>query len=578
MNLDVLRQLAADWLAADPDPETRQELRALLDADDVAGLRERFDGRLEFGTAGLRGALGAGPQRMNRVLVRRVAMGLATYLLGHVDDAADRGVVVGYDGRKNSRVFAEDTARVLAARGVRVQLAEDVTPTPFLAYAVRDQGAVAGVMVTASHNPPGDNGYKVYWGHGGQIVPPHDTGISAAIDRVEETPRPPELDALHGVFAIPEGVEARYRRDVAALRVHPTTPETHRVRAVYTAMHGVGRRLLEAVLADAGHVDLHVVPAQADPDAAFPTVAFPNPEEKGALDLAMALARDVQADVIIAHDPDADRLAVAVPDATRPAGWRQLTGNEVGCLLADDLLAHGAGGGGPRMVANTIVSTVMLRRIAAAHGAEVGETLTGFKWLADAALRFEAAGGRFVLGFEEALGYSAGNLVRDKDGVSTALLLLDLVAHLKATGQTLDDRLAALARAHGLHASGQKAITLKGAEGQARISSVLAVLRASPPTSIAGASVVAWTDVAAGSRRTADGVSRLDLPPSDVLAYDLDDGARVLVRPSGTEPKLKIYLEVRVEVGAGGIDAARGAAAARLEALGAEMLAITGLG
>lgn len=571
MEIETLKMLAAQWSSTDPDPSMRAVVQGWLDADDLGALRASFGQRLQFGTAGLRGRVGPGPSCMNRKLVRQVSAGLGAYLLGAVDDAADRGVVVGYDGRLHSRIFAEDTARVLAARGIRVWLAESVTTTPYLAFATVDLAAAAGVMVTASHNPPQDNGYKVYWSNGAQIVPPHDAGISAAIDAVDEVVEPLPLDELP-IEPIPATVRERYLQRVMDLRVH----DANGLRVVYTAMHGVGKQDIVEVLHRAGHTDLHLVAEQVEPDGHFPTVSFPNPEEPGALDLAMDLATKVDADLIIANDPDADRLAVAIPEAGE---WRQLTGNQVGVLLAADQIANCPGEPDQRrMVSTTIVSTGMLRRIAEAQDVDYVETLTGFKWIANAAIVVDGRGDRFLLGFEEALGYSAGSVVRDKDGVSAALLLVDLAASLKAEGKTLRDGINALYRTYGVYVTRQNAIKLPGEEGAQRIRAALAGLREDPPTTLGGVQVVRVRDLLTGVATSTDGSTEaIDLPRSNVLAFDLADGGSVLARPSGTEPKIKFYGEVRQDVGEGTVAEAEAEATTRVAALVDEITARAGL-
>lgn len=563
------------WLAADPDPLTRAAGEKLLAENDRAVLSAHFGARLEFGTAGLRAELGPGPNRMNRAMVRWATAGVVAHLLVAVPDAKRRGVVVGFDGRHGSRPFAKEAAAVLAGAGVRVMLYDDTVPTPQLGHAVRWLDAAGGIMVTASHNPPRDNGYKVFWADGAQIVPPHDEAISAAIDALggPEAVTPPSFAEARKtglVGPVPLAAEAAYVDEVLAERVYRGPTE---VRIVYTAMHGVARRMIEAVLDRAGHTDRHLVAEQADPDPDFPTVAFPNPEEKGALDLALARARATDADVVIANDPDGDRLAAAVPDGR--GGWRALTGNEVGVLLADELLRFGPKRAG-RLVATTIVSTGMLARIAAAYGVGYVETLTGFKWIAAEALRCDAAGGRFVFGFEEALGYSIGPVVRDKDGVSAALVFCDLVARCKQAGQSVLDRLASLYRVHGLHATRQQSLTLPGAEGAKRILRIMAALRQHPPTALGGTPVARVRDLLAGEARVvATGeVSPIRLPASDVLAFDLEDGSRVLARPSGTEPKIKLYFEVRAPLAEGvALTVAEADAVARLDTLRADLLA-----
>ena len=531
---DVLHR-AREWLAEDPDAGTRAELEALIErgGDELA---RRFHGKLEFGTAGLRGVLGAGPQRMNRVVVRRAPAGLADYLLMEVADAGRRGVVIGYDGRHGSQVFAEDAARVLAGRGIRAYLSTTVLPTPVTAFAVLDRGAAAGIMVTASHNPPEYNGYKVYWKNGAQIIPPHDGGISNAIDRVGRTDRLPlpELDdARRRGLIVDLGAEvgARYLERVRGLSARPDAAHRAPITIVYTPLHGVGAHWTEAALAGAGFTRVHTVAAQREPDPDFPTVRFPNPEEKGAMDQALALAAEVSADLVLANDPDADRLAVAVPEGD---GYRMLSGDQIGVLLADYLLAEGPGG--RRLVATTIVSSQMLGRMAAAAGVDFVQTLTGFKWIANAAMTHKAAtGSRFVMGYEEALGYTVGELVRDKDGVGAAALFAELVAFERGRDRTVWDRLADLYHRHGLHLTEQVSLTLPGHDGLTRMAALMQRFRDMPPHRIGDHEIRERHDLLFGS---------LDLPPSDVLIYFLEGGPRIIMRPSGTEPKLKCYYEV----------------------------------
>lgn len=536
---------AERWLADDPDPVTHDELRALIDRRDEAALADRFDARLEFGTAGLRGVLGAGPNRMNRAVVIRTTAGLCAYLLAKLPDAAERGVVVGYDGRHMSRRFALDTAAVIAAAGITAHVFEDVAPTPLTAYAVKHLGAAAGVMVTASHNPPEYNGYKAYWDNGAQIIPPQDEGIAAAIDAVPSVASVPREEHGARVKPVPAEVTEAYLAAVRAL-----SPECGRhtpLTMVYTALHGVGNALATLVLARWGVV--HTVPEQSEPDGKFPTVAFPNPEEKGALDLSYALAKHVGADVILANDPDADRLAVAVP---RGDGWVQLSGNDVGVLLGHHLLTEGDASGA-RFVAMSIVSSPLLGVIARKLGVGCEETLTGFKWIANRAMDVEAAtGARFVFGYEEALGYSVGTLVRDKDGVSAAYVAAGLASALKTRGETLASRLEAIHREYGFFASGQRSVTARGADGMAAIAATMKAFRERPLTALGGLAVVATRDYQTGLRTEAGGATApIGLPPSNVIAYELEGGSRVMLRPSGTEPKIKFYFDVREEIAAG---------------------------
>ena len=542
------REAAEAWLAEDPDPKTADELRGLIaradhgDATAQRELHERFDGHLEFGTAGLRGVLGAGPQRMNRVLVRKVSAGLAAYLLAQVADAQQRGVVIGHDARHNSRVFAEDTARVLAGAGIRAHLAHRPWPTPTTAWAVTALRACAGVMVTASHNPPAYNGYKVYWGNGAQIIPPHDQGIAREIFRIGRSDRltMPALDDARRaglVNDLDEKLHDRYLDAVIALRAQPEIDGRALVVA-YTPLHGVGAASVEPAMQRAGFPQLHTEPAQREPDPDFPTVAFPNPEEKGAMDRVLALAGRVHADLVLANDPDADRLCVAVPDA---GSYKLLTGDQVGALLADYLLAVGSKD--KRMVATTIVSSQLLSYLATQAGADYRETLTGFKWIGNAAMDYEREHhGRFVMGYEEALGYSVGPLVRDKDGVSACVVFAELAAWNRARGKTVLEHLDDIYRRVGLFVTEQVSITRQGAEGLAQIKQAMQRFRAESPRAIAGHAVEAVVDLARGEG---------GLPPSDVLVFKLAGGRRVIMRPSGTEPKLKSYYEVRAEVGAG---------------------------
>ncbi|MFE2880774.1 phospho-sugar mutase [Streptomyces roseus] len=514
---DDLITRARAWLAEDPDPETAAELAALIEAGDLTGLADRFSGTLQFGTAGLRGEIGAGPMRMNRSVVIRAAAGLAAYLKaqGHAGGL----VVVGYDARYKSADFARDTAAVMTGAGLRAAVLPRPLPTPVLAYAIRHLGAVAGVEVTASHNPPRDNGYKVYLGDGSQIVSPADVEIAAEIGRVETLASVPRPESGWEDLG-DEVLEAYLARTDAVL-----TPGSPRgVRTVYTAMHGVGKDVVLAAFARAGFPEPVLVAEQAEPDPAFPTVAFPNPEEPGAMDLAFARAAEVQPDIVIANDPDADRCAVAVPTAD---GWRMLRGDEVGALLAAHLVHKGATG----VFAESIVSSSLLGRIAEAAGVGYEETLTGFKWIA------RVEGLRY--GYEEALGYCVDpEGVRDKDGITAALLVAELASELKEQGRTLTDLLDDLAMAHGLHHTDQLSVRV---EDLSVIADAMAALRAEPPTSLAGLRVTSAEDLARGTEA---------LPPTDGLRYYLegDYKARVIVRPSGTEPKLKCYLEVVVPV------------------------------
>ncbi|MEZ5138404.1 MAG: phospho-sugar mutase [Acidimicrobiales bacterium] len=560
-----------DWIAADPDPTTRDELDALLDRAEggdgaaAADLADRFATDLDFGTAGLRGALGGGPNRMNLAVVTRAANGIVSWLRADVGaSAAHRGVAVCFDARHRSRDFAERTAEVLAAAGIRAHLLPGPLPTPVLAFAVRHLGAAAGVMVTASHNPPQDNGYKVYDGTGRQIVAPADAAIAAGI---EATAR-----ACDVPYAAPDDPDiVRVGDDLVAAYVDGAArvglvPSARQVRVAYTAMHGVGAATVRRVADACGFEPFVEVAAQIEPDPAFPTVAFPNPEEPGALDLGLATARAAGAQVLLANDPDADRLGAAVPDPSAPEGWRALRGDEIGVILAHHLLGHG-GVDATAVLATTIVSSSLLAKMAAAADVPFVETLTGFKWLS----RAPGEGRHLALGYEEALGFCIGDLVHDKDGITAAMELAEVVAVLAAEGRTVLDVLDELALAHGVHLTGQWSARVAGTDGMARLREAMDALRAAPPSELAGRRVVAVEDLAAGDPSRG-------FPPSDVLILRLD-GGRVVVRPSGTEPKLKCYVEV-VEAVDGGeaVADARARAGAELASLTTAIAAATGLG
>lgn len=531
---------ARDWISQDPDAQTRDELTALIDAGDEAEIAARFAGRLQFGTAGLRGELGAGPMRMNRVTVARAAAGLARYLLA---DDPHPSVVIGYDARTNSDVFARDTAEIMQAAGVRAMLLPEHLPTPVLAFAIGHLSASAGVMVTASHNPPRDNGYKVYLADTSQIVPPADAGIAAQIDavgRVDELARDTDYTVLG------TDVAEAYLDAVADL----VPPGPRELTVAYTPMHGVGGQLLTHAAERAGFPAPHVVEAQADPDPAFPTVAFPNPEEPGAMDLALALAKDLDADIVIANDPDADRCAVGVRTV---GGQRMLTGDQVGALLAEALLRQGVTG----TYACSIVSSDLLGRQAAAHGQPWQQTLTGFKWIG----KVEG----LVFGYEEALGYCvAPHIARDKDGISAALLIMSLAATLEAEGRTLLDLLDDIYRQHGWHATGQLAVRV---EDLAIIAEAMERLRSEPPTWLAESEVITVDDLAKGYQ---------GLPPTDGIRLGLEGGSRIICRPSGTEPKLKCYVEAVVPVGSS-LEDARTRAAATVKAIIADLRSYLGV-
>jgi phosphomannomutase len=547
--MDTLMEAALAWRAQDPDPDTVVRLDELVEAAQAgeesarSELTAAFAGPLEFGTAGLRGPLGPGPARMNRVVVGRAAAGFGRWLVA----AGHQGgrVIVGYDARYKSAEFARDTAEILAAQGFAPLLVAEPTPTPVVAFGIRHYGCVAGIVVTASHNPATDNGYKVYLGDGSQIVPPTDAEIADQIAAVAERPVS-ELRRSTSYEVLGDALVGAYVAHAAAL-VPETAPR--QVRWVYTAMHGVGARVMEAAAASARFPAPAVVGAQHDPDPAFPTVPFPNPEEPGAIDLALALAREQDVDVVVANDPDADRCAAAaVVDGT----WRMLTGDELGTLLADDALGRGVEG----VYASSIVSSSLLQRLAEAYGQPYRSTLTGFKWI-----------GRvrgLAFGYEEAIGYCCDPAaVPDKDGITAGLRLLGLTARLRAQGLTLADRLDAIARTYGLYTTAQLSVRV---EDLSLIADAMSRLRANPPSTLLG-ETLAVTDLLTGG----------DLPPTDGVRLE-GETLRVVVRPSGTEPKLKCYLEVRAAPEASqDVTAARTRAADRIACLRDEMSMALGL-
>ncbi len=531
---------ARSWIAMDPDPETQRELQALVDEGDVAALEERFAGPLQFGTAGLRGLLGAGPSRMNRVTVAQATAGFCAWLKREVPDAVSRGICVGRDARPKSDIFERDLIEIATGAGIPVWRFSDLAPTPVLAFAVLELHAAGGVMITASHNPPGYNGYKVYWENGAQIIPPNDQGI---VDEIERCPPCDQIPRL----SIAEATSRELLRDADELRQRYVeriaaevgdTPPGADIRIAYTALHGVAEDTFRKVLVRAGFEDVHSVREQARPDGRFPTVAFPNPEEPGTMDRVLALAKDVDADLAIANDPDGDRVAVSVRG---PRGLESLSGNDIGVLLANDLLERHVGSGQP-VVISTLVSSPMLGPVAGSYGARWEQTLTGHKWIQNRAVELEAEGYVYLFGYEEALGYAPSTVVRDKDGISSALLLVDIASRLKARDATLLDARDQLSRKHGFFADRQVSVRFEGADAQARINAIVDRCRDSPPAAIGGQAVVRMLDLKRQLQWTPLAVSpELGRAASNLLVFEMQGGHRAMMRPSGTEPKLKYY-------------------------------------
>jgi phosphomannomutase len=538
-------QDAMNWLARDPDPRTREELQYLIDEGMHDELEDRFIQRLEFGTAGLRGKVGCGPNRMNRLVIQETATGLGHYLIEHVANASMRGVVVGYDGRLDSKQFAIDTASVLTALGIKVYLTSNVAATPIVAFGIEHFNAAAAVVVTASHNPPEYNGFKVYWENGAQIIPPHDAGIAAEIDIASTKPIPlmslSDAETQGKLVWLTEGYYQTYR---AAINQSPHVSkefESANTTITYTAMHGVGAQMAEDLLHDSGFHKVFSVAEQREPDGHFPTVNFPNPEEKGAMDLVVNLAKSVDADIACANDPDADRFAVAVRTddkvRTEDASYKMLTGDQVGVLFAHYLLSkpHTKN----QLVGNSIVSSTLLEKVAQSHGATYFQTLTGFKWLANIGMQLEDEKNEFLFAYEEALGYTIGTQVRDKDGLSAIVVFAQLVEELKSQGRTVWDLLAQISFEHGVHTNAQRSIALDPDSP-----SIGSKLRSAQPKVINGVAISVIEDLQSSLRFIVGGATEaINLPASDVLIYHLEDGSRIIVRPSGTEPKVKVYYE-----------------------------------
>jgi len=540
---DQARDIAKEWLECEPDLKNREEIEALL-AGPESELIQRFTGHLEFGTAGLRGPLGAGPQRMNRPLVQMTAAAIAQRLLED-DQKESPLVVVGFDARKQSDVFASDTARVLANQNIRCVLLPKALPTPVLAFSVLQINASAGIMVTASHNPRQDNGYKVYWKDGAQINTPLDKEISTYLDGIK--PNEVKLAPLDSpLITFDEGNLLEQYLDMAASCVSKV-PDSE-LKIMYTPIHGVGKDTLIEAFTKSGFSSVDVVTEQADPDPDFPTVEFPNPEVPGTLDLALAEAKKMHADLVLANDPDADRLAVVVPDGE---AWRTFNGNEIGALLAEHLLRSSEGS--DRLVVTTIVSSRMLKEIAKHHGVHYEETLTGFKWIMRPGI--DSREKNFIFGYEEALGFAVGDHVHDKDGITSALVFAELTAEAKQQGKSVVDRLHDLWVRHGVHVTGQITHRFEGSEGADVMMQIMNLIRQNPPQKIGSCDVEEVTDFLS---------QESGLPPTNAIALETSQ-SRVVVRPSGTEPLIKIYAEVVTPVGDKGVDEARKLAEAELE-------------
>jgi phosphomannomutase len=514
-SLETLIAKARSWQSQDPDAETKAELEALILAGDEQGLASRFGGRLGFGTAGLRGELGAGPNRMNRVLVAQAAVGIARYLKANFDDPS---CVIGFDARKNSDVFAKDSAEILVGLGVRAYLYDSLVATPMVAFGVRELGCSAGIMVTASHNPPADNGYKVFDFTGSQIIPPMDALIATEIGRFAENELVSDLVRSSDYSSVPASISVDYLQGVSGLMNRHSDRKS--LKIVYSAMHGVGAEFIEKIFDIAGMDPLIPVESQHKPDGTFPTVAFPNPEEPGAMDKSIETAKANGADLVLANDPDADRLCVAYKDST--GNYIQLSGDDLGLLLAEELAGRAKREGVSGTLACSIVSSSAIEKVAEHYGLEFAQTLTGFKWVGRVP--------NLIFGYEEALGYCVDSKrVKDKDGLSAALVVADIATTLAASGYTIGDQLEKLGARDGYFATDQISIRVKDLS---IIENLMKKLRTNPIQELDGQTVV-FTDYLNGWG---------NLPGTDAIQLDLADGRRVIVRPSGTEPKLKCYL------------------------------------
>jgi len=566
----VTRERIEQWLSSDLDPASRREVQQLLDRGDEAELEDRFASDMEFGTGGLRGVMAAGANRMNPYTVARATQGLATYI--HSRKRRRPAVVIAYDSRRRSREFARTTADVLAANRIRVYLFRQLRPTPLLSFAVRHLGATAGVVITSSHNPKQYNGYKVYWDDGAQVVPPHDDGIIAEVKKISSPHQIRRMDYARArakglIRILGAEVDRAYLRSVRPLSLHPEVIRrvSRDLKIVYTPLHGTGATMIPKALRAWGFRNVAVVPSQERPDGDFPTVQYPNPEDPAAMAEAVALAKKKDADLVMASDPDADRLGIGV--RVGRGRYQMLTGNRLGSLLADylcrEMLAVGVMPENPLMV-TTIVTTDLIERVGAYYGVAVEEVLTGFKWICEKIRLNEKRRARgesyrnFIFGTEESYGYLVGTVARDKDSIVSACACAEMAACARAEGKTLVTLLDEIELRHGAFLEGQENIFHPGVEGAAIIKRIMDSLRNDPPRELGGVAVVAVGDVESrqwhvfeeGRDPSALPPPLTELPQSDVLIFQLADGGKVIARPSGTEPKIKFYFNLCQCVGA----------------------------
>ncbi|MDR2494017.1 MAG: phospho-sugar mutase [Spirochaetaceae bacterium] len=578
MNKDAVLERARAYIAREKDAHFRGEVETLIAREDWKELTDRFYQNLEFGTGGLRGVIGGGYNRMNTLVVKSATQGLAAYLRKAFPEKAAAGglsAAVAFDSRRYSAEFAEAAALILGANGIRAYLFSSLRPTPELSFAIRTLGCDTGIVITASHNPAQYNGYKAYWNDGSQVIPPHDEGIIQEVNAVTGIKEIDKRTALEkGLLTIiDKEIDVPYQEMVRRRLFRPDLikEKGREVKIVYTPLHGTGAFHVEAVLESLG-LTVVTVPEQREGNGEFPTVSFPNPEEAPALALALKLGKEVGADVVMATDPDADRLGIAVPD--RSGDFALVTGNQLGTLLADYLfLSLKETGAMPAKAAmvNSIVTTGMQKLVARSYGAECIECLTGFKWIADIWRKSEAAGSPTVVyGTEESYGYLVENEVRDKDGVSAAALTAEMTLYWRSKGKSLLDRLDELYEITGYWEEMGISKYFQGPEGPAIMKGIMETYRKSPPAVLGGVEVEKVRDILDSLWRYPSDPSRtdpVDLPKSDVLQFYLTDGTVVSARPSGTEPKIKFYASCRAEVGAGGLPAAKAEAARKLAAI-----------
>ncbi len=555
----IIQKRVEEWTRPPFDENTIGEIKALAEGNNVKELTERFHATLEFGTGGLRGILGAGTNRMNIYTVGMAAQGLANYIIRM--GRQDSGVVIACDSRRMSDLFRDETASIMAGNGIRAYVFDDITPTPLCSYAIRKLNAVSGVVITASHNPPEYNGFKAYWDDGGQVVPPHDKAIIGEVNAIESIAHIKKMDFEEGkkrglITIIGDDIRGAYLAELEkkALR----KPGNSGIKIVYSPLHGTGYRIVPEVLSHFGFKNVFPVKEQSIPDGKFPTVKYPNPEERAALEMSLTLARETGADIILATDPDADRMGVGFRD--EKGDYILINGNQIGTMLEYYLLKRLSEENRlpeDAAVIKTIVTTDLQEEIAKSFGCRTENVLTGFKWIAMKMKEYEEnGGGSFVFGGEESYGYLPVDFVRDKDAVSACYFFAEMTDWLQSKGLTLNDFLNEIYLKHHLYLEDLHSLTLKGLEGMEKIGAIMDSFRAAPPKEFAGTPVTCVSDIKSLTMKDLKSGGEFPmegLPKSDVLQFFLEDGAKITMRPSGTEPKIKFYFSVKEKVDASGI-------------------------